>query len=117
MVTGSFYKSLMDKFEIRNQVRYAVENVFTMCEEQNEMTINNIIIRFDRADKFEDFINSWIEVRKYIYGKPELLETFYVQKYAGNYWELITEPWVCDLINDITDLVMKHIEEPKKRGW
>lgn len=107
----------MTKFEIRNQVRYAIETVFTWCEEKSEMNINNIIIKFDRADKFEDFISSWIDVRKFINGKPELLKTFYVEDYAGNYWEMITEPWVCDMINDITDLVMEHIEEPKKKEW
>ena len=107
----------MEKIEIRNQVRYAVENLLTWPSEIKEMTINNILIKFDRVEGEEDLLESWIEVRKFLYGKYELLENFYIQKYAGNYWDMITEPWVCTMINDITELVEKHIEEPKKKGW
>ena len=117
MVTGSFYK-IMEKFELRNKVREVVKTMFEHSLERTTITIQNVTFKFDYCD--DDRCNlseSWIEVSKNYAKQKCILENFYVQKYAGNDWDLIAEPWVCDMINDITDLVMEHIEEPKKKEF
>lgn len=107
---------MIDKKEIREQVRYAVEQFFTFSlnKEMHVTTIFNMCLEFNWDDNLTE---SDIEVRKRIYGKYELIKTFYIGEYAGNDWELVTQPWVCDLINDLTDCVMMHVEEPKEKGW
>ena len=108
----------MKKFEIRNQVRSAVQTMFENSLERTTLTIYNITIKFDFCDEDKGNLSeSWVEVTKNHIKQKCILGTFYIQKYACNDWELIVEPWVCDFINDITDLVMLHIEEPKKMGW
>lgn len=108
----------MTKFEIRNKVRDAVKTMFEHSLERTEVSIYNITLKFDYCDDERGNLSeSWVDVKKDVYGKASTLKTFYVQEYAGNDWNLVAEPWVCDFINDITDLVMKHIETPKQRGW
>ncbi len=108
----------MDKFEVRNQVRSAVQTMFEHSLERTTITIYNVTLKFDFCDEDKGNLSeSWIEVSKYYLKQKCILKNFYVLKYASNDWELVTEPWVCDMVNDITELVMKHIEEPKKKGW
>lgn len=113
----------MEKFELRNQVRNAVETMLTFGETK-VIIINNLMLWINGFNKIEeddcihqDLFGVDFELRKEINGKMELMDRFWVQKYAKNHWGMITEPWVCDLITDITSSVEKHIEEPKKRGW
>ena len=117
MVIGSiFLNSMIEKKEIRKQVRYAVEQFFTFSlnKEMHNVTIYNVHLDFNWDD---NLTQSDIDVRKLVYDKFELIKTFYIGEYAGNDWDLVTQPWVCDLINDLTDCVMMHVEKPKQKGW
>lgn len=108
----------MTKFEVRNQVRTAVETMFSHSLERTSVTIYNLTLKFDYCDEDRgNLTESWVEVRKDYFDTNTIIGTFYVQKYVSNDWDLVVQPWVCDFINDITELVMNHIEEPKKRGW
>lgn len=108
----------MNKFDIRNQVRSAVKTMFECSLERTSITIYNITLKFDFCDDEKGNLSeSWIEVYKNHLKQKCILGTFYIQKYAGNDWELVAEPWVCDMVTDITELVMQHIEEPKKKEF
>ena len=106
----------MEKFEIRNQVRDAVQT-FLEWSTSYDIVINNMLLHLDVTDNNIWTDNTTIYIRKIINGKYELIDTIYLHKYWANNWKLVTDPWVCDLVNDITDIVMKHIEEPKKKEW
>lgn len=104
----------MTEIDVRNWVHDSVESFFkgeeTLCEKYN------IRIVFDYDDD-DGFWGSEICVRQKVYGKWEICKIFKFQSYYANYWVLATDPWVCDMITDITKEVMKFIEEPKKKEW
>lgn len=102
----------MEKKDIRNQVQNAVKTF--LQGEIKETMIQNIILEFDNFDRMD---NSAIYVKKFIYGKPTLIQTFYLCMYYDNFWEMVSEPWTCDMVTDITNFVADHIEEPKRKGW
>ena len=104
----------MDKLKVRNWVQETVENIFK--SNISEAVNNNVKIIFEYDDE-DGFWASDICVRQYLYGKWELCKYFYFNSYYSNYWTLVTEPWVCDMVSDITTEVMKFIQEPKKKGW
>lgn len=101
--------------QLREKVRNAVVSFFSSCGESREFVFGNIQITFDRDSKlFESTIN----IKKKIYGKWELLDYVDMEGYWNcNPWIMISEPWVCDLIKDITDLVVIHYEDEKIKGW
>lgn len=102
----------MEKKDMRNYVQNAVKS---FLEGQIKETIlSNIILVFDPYDQFE---NANVYVKKMVYGKPALIETFSLDNYYKNFWEMVSEPWTCDLVTDITNLVEQHYEEPKRKGW
>lgn len=105
----------MEKFEIRNQVRSAVKTMFTYSLEKKEVIIYNLELKLDIED--DNLMESSISIKRLLSDDEYPFKWFYIQEYAGNYWDMVTEPWVCDLINDITECVIKNIEEPKEKGW
>ncbi len=104
----------MDKKEIRNWVQGTVQNIFE--GKITEDVKNNVKIEFWYDDE-DGFWESEICVKQWLYGKWELCKYFYFNSYFSNYWDLVTDPWVCDMVSDITDEVMKFIQEPKKKEW
>lgn len=102
------------KTEVRTWVQETVENIFK--GEIKDSIKSNIKITFEYDDE-DGFWASDICVRQWLNGKWELCEYFYFTSYYANYWSMVTDPWVCDMINDITDKVMKFIYKPKKMGW
>lgn len=108
----------IQKFTVRNQVRDAIQTFFKWSGGVSDnVEINNMLIHLDVIDNEFWSDNTTIDIKKMVNGKYELIESIFIHRYWLNYWNLVTEPWVCDLVNDITDIVMKHIEEPKKKGW
>lgn len=102
------------KTEVRTWVQETVENIFK--GEIKESIKSNIKITFEYDDE-DGFWGSDICVRQRLNGKWELCEYFYFNSYYSNYWNLVTGPWVTDMICDITSEVMKFIKEPKKKEW
>ena len=102
------------KSEVRSWVSETVMNIFK--GELTESIKSNIKISLEYDDE-DGFWGSEIMVRQKLNGKWEICNWFFFQKYYANYWKMVTDPWVCDMINDITDEVMKFIQEPKKMGW
>lgn len=102
------------KQELRTWVQETVENIFK--GEIKESIKSNVKITFEYDDE-DGFWASDICVRQWLNGKWELCEYFYFTSYYSNYWTLVTDPWVCDMINDITDEVAKFIHKPRKMGW
>ena len=100
----------MKDFEVRSWVQNSIKNFFQ--GELKENVLNNIILIYDCEDG-----EPTVYVKQWLNGKWELIEWFETKKYYKNYWEEITDPWVCDLIGDITEKVLKFIREPKKIGW
>ena len=100
--------------EVRTWVQDTVENIFK--GNITEDTKNNIKLIFELDDE-DGFWGSDICVRQRLNGKWELCEYFYFNSYYSNYWNLVTGPWVTDMICDITSEVMKFIQEPKKKEW
>lgn len=104
----------MDKKEVRNWVQETVQNIFE--GKITEGVNNNVKLEFWYDDE-DGFWESTITVKQWYNGEWMRCEEFYFYRYFSNYWTLVTDPWVCDMINDITDEVMKFIQEPKKKGW
>lgn len=102
------------KTEVRTWVQETVENIFK--GKIKESIKSNIKITFEYDDE-DGFWGSDICVRQWLNGKWELCEYFYFYGYYTNYWSMVTELWVCEMINDITDEVMKFIHQPKKKEW
>lgn len=109
----------MNKNQVRNQVRGAVKELFDHNSDGYSLKLeNDFILKFNRNRyKDEPLINPFdvsIEVWK---GKNVYIDTFCVVFYAGDYWGLISEPWICDFTNDIVDCIIKNqnIEEPEIR--
>ena len=107
-------KQNYSKTEVRTWVQETVKNIFK--GEIEESIKSNIKITFDYDDE-DGFWASTIVVRQWLNGKWEICDYFFFYSYYGNYWELVTKPWVCDLIKDITDLVVIHYEDEKIKGW
>ena len=91
-----------------------MKNIFK--GETEESIKSNIKITFDYDDE-DGFWASDICVRQWLNGKWEIIDYFYFYSYYGNYWELVVQPWVCDMVGDITDEVMKFIHQPKKKEF
>lgn len=104
----------MEKKEVRNWVQETVENIFK--GNITESVKNNVKLIYEYDDE-DGFLGSEICLKHWYNGKWEICGFFTFQKYYSNYWTLVTDPWVCDMVTDITTLVMKFIEEPKKKGW
>ena len=102
------------KTEVRTWVQETVKNIFK--GETEESIKSNIKITFDYDDE-DGFWASDICVRQWLNGKWEIIDYFYFYSYYGNYWELVVQPWVCDMVGDITNEVMKFIHQPKKKEW
>lgn len=102
------------KSDVRSWVSETVMNIFK--GELTESIKSNVKICLDYDDE-DGFWGSEIFVYQWLNGKWEICHWFIFQKYYANYWKMVTDPWVCDMINDITDEVMKFIHEPKKKGW
>ena len=100
------------KTEVRTWAQETVKNIFK--GEIEESIKSNIKITFDYDDE-DGFWASGICVRQWLNGKWEICDYFYFYSYYGNYWELVTKPWVGEMIDDITDEVMKFIHQPKKK--
>lgn len=100
------------KTEVRTWVQETVKNIFK--GETEESIKSNIKITFDYDDE-DGFWASDICVRQWLNGKWEIIDYFYFYSYYGNYWELVVQPWVCDMVGDITNEVMKFIHQPKKK--
>lgn len=78
-------------------------------------TVSNIRIEIDIDD--DNFWDSAIYVKKKWNGRWLRLETFYFFNYYKNNFQMICEWWYDDLLKDITTLIQKHYEEPKKKEW
>ena len=102
------------KTEVRTWVQETVKNIFK--GETEESIKSNIKITFDYDDE-DGFWASDICVRQWLNGKWEIIDYFYFYSYYGNYWELVVQPWVCDMVGDITNEVMKFIHQPKKKEF
>ena len=102
------------KTEVRTWVQETVKNIFK--GETEESIKSNIKITFD-YDEEDGFWASDICVRQWLNGKWEIIDYFYFYSYYGNYWELVVQPWVCDMVGDITNEVMKFIHQPKKKEF
>lgn len=103
----------MEKKEIRNWVQETVENIFK--GEIEEAIKHNIKISLDYDDE-EGFWDSEIFVYHLYNGKWEICNWFYFPRYYNSHWEMVTQPWVCEMVTDITNVVVRFIEEPKKKG-
>ena len=100
------------KTEVRTWVQETVKNIFK--GEIEESIKSNIKITFDYDDE-DGFWASDICVRQWLNRKWEIIDYFYFYSYYGNYWELVVQPGVCDMVGDTTSEVMKFIHEPKKK--
>ena len=100
------------KTEVRTWVQETVKNIFK--GEIKESIKSNVKIEFWYDDE-DGFWASDICVRQWLNGKWEIIDYFYFYSYYGNYWELVVQPWVCDMVGDITNEVMKFIHQPKKK--
>ncbi len=105
---------MINRFEVRNFVQKTVENIFK--GNITEDLMNNIRLIFE-YDEEMGFWGSELCVKQWLYDKWEICGYINLNKYYANYWELVTQPWECDMINDTTDLVMKFIQEPKKKEF
>ena len=103
----------MEKNEVRNWVQETVENIFK--GHVTEGVKNNVKLELDLDD--ESFWGSNIILKQWYNGQWMRCEQFFFQKYYSNYWTMVTDPWVCDMVTDITNEVMKFIQEPKKKSW
>ena len=109
MTLGSFFLFIMKDFEVRSWVHDSVKSFFKGELKENEKY--NIKLIYDCEDG-----ESTVYVRQWVNCKWELIEWFETKKYYKNYWDEITDPWVCDFVGDITKKVIEFIQEPKKRG-
>ena len=102
------------KKEGRTWVQERVKNM--LKGEIGESVMSKIKIKFDYDDE-DGFWASDICVRQWLNGKWEIIDYFYFYSYYGNYWEWVVQPWVCDMVGDITNEVMKFIHQPKKKEF
>ena len=113
---------IYNRTEIRKEVRSVLEHWFTEGVEYATVKEHpmggNILLTIDNTNENKyDLYDSLVLVCKKIDGKWQTVWEKCLCNYFKNFWEQITEDWLCDLINDMTDAVMLHIEEPKKRGF
>lgn len=101
------------KTEVRTWVQETVESIFK--GEIKESIMSNVKIQFWYDG--DEFWDSTIVVRHLYNGKWEICNEFFFTRYFANYWNMVTKPWVDDMIGDITDEVMKFIHQPKKKEW
>lgn len=104
----------MEKYIIRNWVQETVENIFKGEIQEGILHNVKIVLEYDDEGGFWD---SELCVKQLLYGKWEICNFFKFSRYFKNYWKMVTDPWVCDMVTDITDVVCKFIREPKKMGW
>ena len=102
------------KTEVRTWVQETVENIFK--GEIKESIKSNVKIEFWYDDE-DGFWGSTITLKQWLNGKWERCEDFFFTSYFANYWDMICQPWICDMINDITFECMKFIHKPRKMGW
>ena len=95
----------MEKKEIRNFVHTTVENFF--YGEITKSQLGNITLTWDRLGGTMD---ATVYVQKPVYGKLQYIGVFDIPRYYNNDWEMVSQPWVCDLITDITNCVTEHLE-------
>lgn len=101
MDTKYFYK-------VRQQVRFTVQELFKNPVDGTESNIGNIKLKFVLPEEGYRYNPLDYAIEVYHYGR--YLESFSVVFYAGNYWGLISEPWIHDYINDIAHFVMDNID-------
>lgn len=103
---------MITQIDVRNWVHDSVESFFkgeeTLCEKYN------ILLQYDKDDGYAD---STVYVKMWYNGKWNITQWFDTKRYYRNFWDEVASPWVCDYVTDITNEVMKFIEEPKKKEW
>lgn len=95
----------MEKVEIRRWVGETLELI--LKDEIIASTLGNEL----KICLFDDYDGIWkseIHIMKIVNGKWETCNYFRFTKYFSNNWDMITRPWISDMINDITDEVMKY---------
>lgn len=72
--------------------------------------LDNIKIELDEDEN--DFYDSQINVRKKIYVKWEIMDSFFFSRYMEDSFFNYEK-----MENDILECVKQHYETPKKKGW
>ena len=96
----------LTKQDVRRWVRYAIR---VMLEgEKEESTGPDIKICFK-----EDEINYWaseIQVKTLSDGEWKVKDSFCLIRYYAGPWDMVTTPWINDLVNDISDSIMESTQ-------
>lgn len=104
----------MIRASVRLWVREALKTI--LKGEDNQLFCKNMrIINFPG----DDFWSSEVALQERKDGEWKNCKSFRFTGYFSNYWNMVTDPWICDMINDITDEAMKYIDETKEIeiGW
>ena len=62
-------------------------------------------------DNLSNSMHSKIYIKENVNGKLVTRATFSPCEYYNGQWDMITTPWIQDLINDVVDAVMPLIQE------
>lgn len=103
----------MEKKEVRSWVGDTLKNI--LKGEIDESIKSNIKMCL-HYDKHNGMWASEIYIKKMVDGEWKEVSGFRFTGYFANYWDMVTDPWVCDMVNDITDVVMKNIDI-RTMGW
>lgn len=98
---------MYEKQDIRRWVRDTIK--LFMDGEKEESTGPDMKICYE--ENFSNSMHSKIHIKEKVDGKWVIRATFMPSKYFNGQWDMITIPWICDLVNDISDVVMSIIKK------
>lgn len=75
------------------------------------VVMDNLQMKLETDDE-DDPYDCYVTIRKWVNGKWDLIETFYMCKYVTNGFLTYDR-----MLGDITACVKTHYESPKKKSW